>query len=99
MPEIKRSPSGPVIGREVTFTLTWGAIADEAVDVQSATVAGVLPTDVVVVNPEAAVIAGAAIAFVRVSAANTIDVAMGSCVVAGVTPGAIIFRGLVFSLS
>lgn len=99
MPEIKRSPSGRVLDREVSITLTYGAIADEGLDVQSATVAGVLATDVVAVNPTAALPAGVAIAFARVSAANTVDVGIACFAVAGVTPGAVTFRCRVSSLA
>jgi hypothetical protein len=98
---IKQSPSGKIVGREVTFTLTYAGapLADEGLEVQTATVPEVLTTDLVVVNPQAALLAGETIAFARVSAANSIDVGIGCYAAAGVTPGAIVFRCMIFSLA
>jgi hypothetical protein len=96
---IKQASSGKRLGREVTFTLTYGAIANGAQEVQSATVAGVAASDLVAVTPAAALAAGIAVTWCRVSAVDTIDVAIGCFALAGVTPGATTFRCEIFSLA
>lgn len=96
---IKQAPSGKIVGYRSAVTLTYGAIADEGLDVQSGTITGLKTTDNVSVNPTAALPAGVAIAFARVSAANTIDVGIACFAAAGVTPGAVTFNVIVTTLA
>lgn len=83
-----------VFTKDVTYTP--GAIAALVGAATTTTVTGLLTTDAVTAQCLGTMTAGAAIANVRVSATNTLEITFTTAVALGVTLGSLVFRVTVF---
>lgn len=92
------SPSGPRTRLDATATIDFPSIAAQTVAVQTATITnpGLAVTDQVLVLPQANLPAGLSIAYARVSAANTLTVALANVTAGAVDPPALTFDVIIF---
>ena len=81
------SPSGKTAARRYTVTLAPGNVAANATAESTASLAGISTSDVIDVNPVAALPAGLGISAVRVVQAGVIGVLFGNCTTAQVAGG------------
>ncbi len=85
------SNSGPLTRFGATAVLDHGSVGAATTVAATVTVAGLLTSDLVDVNPGAALPAGIVIAAVRASAANTLEITLGNVTAGAIDPPAITY--------
>lgn len=83
----RSSPSGPAVSTKTTAAIDHGDVTAVTVKEASVTVSGLRTTDMVTVNPPAALAGNLAVAGAHVSAANTLTVALSNPTASTITAG------------
>lgn len=95
----KSSPSGPINSRKVTVTVAAGTINTITVTNIDVNVAGLRTTDIIVVNPTAALATGVGVAGARVKSAGVATISFVNPTAGNVVVGNVDFNVNIFRYS